>query len=323
VLRVYNQHGRRDNIYKARIKILVDALGVEAFRDEVEADYAAGRCDAFALPAEEERRIRAMFAPPAYPALPAETPRDRAADPAFDDWVKANVVPHRVVGYAIAVISLKPVGGIPGDASADQMDAVADLAERYSFGEIRVTHTQNLILPHVAQRDLYALWQALTAHGLASANYGRASDIIACPGLDYCSLANARSIPVAQRIAERLAAGGREREAGTLGIKISGCINACGHHHVGDIGLLGVEKNGAEAYQMTLGGDAGDRAALGAIVGRAFSAEEVTDAVETVIDVYLARRVNGERLAETVRRIGLGPFKERLYGTDEGGKDRP
>ena len=327
ILRVYNQEGRRDNIYKARIKILVDALGTEAFRDKVEAEYAASRDFAEKLPAAEIARIRAMFAPPAYDALdddPPELAVQRMADAAFDRWAAVNVARHRQPGYAIANISLKPVGGIPGDASADQMDAIADLADRYSLGELRVTHTQNLVLPHVAQRDLYALWRALAAHGLATANIGRASDIIACPGLDYCSLANTRSIPVAQRIGERLAADAtREALIGPLAIKISGCINACGHHHVGDIGLLGVDRNGAEAYQMTLGGEAGEDAALGAIVGRAFSYEEVPDAIERVVDVYLATRRDGERLAQTVKRIGLRPFKERLYGADQARSDRP
>jgi sulfite reductase (NADPH) hemoprotein beta-component len=323
ILRVYNQEGRRDNIHKARIKILVDALGAETFRDRVEAEYAASRDFAARLPDAELARIRAMFAPPAYDALDDDPPA-RAADPAFDRWAAVNVARHRQPGYAIATISLKPVGGIPGDITAAQMDAVADLADRYSLGEVRVTHTQNLVLPHVPQRELHALWRALSANGLGTANLGRASDIIACPGLDYCSLANARSIPVAQRIGERLAADpAREARIGPLAIKISGCINACGHHHVGDIGLLGVDRNGAEAYQMTLGGDAGENAALGAIVGRAFSYDEVPDAVDAVLEVYLAeRRDDGERLAQTVRRVGLQPFKERLYGADQARPDR-
>ena len=326
ILRVYNQEGRRDNIYKARIKILVDALGAEAFRDRVEAEYAASRDVAESLPAAEVERIRAMFEPPAYDALDDEPPElaiGRTAVPAFDRWVAVNVADHRQPGYAIVNISLKPVGGIPGDATADQMDAIAVLADRYSLGEIRVTHTQNLVLPYVPQRDLLELWHALAPLGLATANVGRASDIIACPGLDYCSLANARSIPVAQRIGERLAADpAREAAIGPLAIKISGCINACGHHHVGDIGLLGVDRNGAEAYQMTLGGEAGEDASLGAIVGRAFSYDEVPDAVDKVVDVYLAARRDGERLAQTVKRIGLQPFREKLYGADQAGADR-
>ena len=326
ILRVYNQAGRRDNIFKARIKILVDSMGVDGFREAVEAEWRASRDDLPPLPDSEFARIAAMFDPPDYARLADEPPAlvaARAADPGFDGWITSNVARHRAPGYAIVTISLKPVGGIPGDATAEQMEAVADLADRFSLGEVRVTHAQNLVLPHVTQQDLHDVWQGLRAHGLATANVGRGSDIISCPGLDYCSLANARSIPVAQRIGERLAARPEgEGAIGPLAIKISGCINACGHHHVGDIGLLGVDRNGEEAYQMSLGGDAGEDAALGAIVGRAFAYEEVPGAVDKVVDVWLAHRTSGERLAQTVKRIGLQPFKETLYDADQARPDR-
>jgi sulfite reductase (NADPH) hemoprotein beta-component len=237
----------------------------------------------------------------------------RERDPAFDAWAESNLVAHRAPGYAIVVLSLKPIGGVPGDATADQMDAVADLAERYSLDEVRVMHEQNLVLPHVRKRDLHALWQALLPIGLATPNIGQVTDMIACPGLDYCSLANARSIPVAQRIAERFGDAARGRTIGELKIKISGCINACGHHHVGHIGILGVDKKGEEFYQITLGGDATETAALGDLVGPAIPYDDVPDAIDTLVDTYLARRADGERFLDTYRRIGLQPFKEALY----------
>ena len=317
VLRVYNQLGRRDNLYKARIKILVHETGREEFTRLVEEEFARiANEDPPALPGAELARIRAYFQPPAYADLPATTPEldlALAANPAFARWVKTAVAQHKQAGYAIVTISLKPIGGIPGDASAEEMDAVADLSERFGFGEIRVSHEQNLVLPDVPRRDLFALWQALEAAGLATANVGLVSDIIACPGLDYCNLANARSIPIAQEISERFADLDRQHDIGELKVKISGCINACGHHHVGHIGILGVDRKGVEYYQVTLGGDASENAALGDITGPSFSGEAITDAVETIVTTYVAHREAGERFLDTYRRIGMKPFKEALY----------
>jgi sulfite reductase (NADPH) hemoprotein beta-component len=311
ILRVYNLHGRRDNIYKARIKILVNDLGAEAFAAQVEEDWLRIRDGALKLPAEEIARIDAYFAPPPFEAKPAVAAL-RPPDRAFDRWVTRNTHPHRQPGYAMVTISLKPIGGIPGDASAEQMDAVADLAERCSFDEVRVTHEQNLVLPHVRMGDLWEVYQALKAAGLAEANAGLVTDIIACPGLDYCALANARSIPVAQRISERLAA--RQDEIGDLKIKISGCINACGHHHVGHIGILGVEKRGEEHYQLLLGGSGAEDAALAAITGPGFGPEAIVDAVETVVDTYLKLRSGPqEPFLAAYGRLGPAPFKEALY----------
>jgi len=311
-LRVYNRHGRRDNIYKARIKILVDALGVAEFTRQVEEEYEQFRHDGVNLPAAEQRRIRAFFAPPKYDtALPAEPPA--VADPAFNAWRRTNTHAHRAAGYAIVTISLKPIGGIPGDATGEQMRAVAALAETFSLGEVRVTHEQNLVLPHVKQADLAAVWAGLAAAGLATANAGLVSDIISCPGLDYCSLANARSIPVAQRISERFADLRRQHDIGPLKIKISGCINACGHHHAGHIGLLGVDRKGEEFYQIMLGGSGDENAAIGELLGPGFSAADVVDAVEKVVQIYLDLRAPGEVFLAAVRRLGLAPFKERLY----------
>jgi len=321
ILRVYNQNGRRDNLYKARIKILVHETGVAEFTAMVEREWQEIRDGALTLPDAEVARIGADFAPPPLKALDGAAAQralaaQQAADPEFARWVGANTVRHRRSGYVIANISLKPPGKPPGDATGAQIDAVADLAERYSFGEARVTHEQNLVLAHVRQSDLYALWRALGRHGLAVANIGMVTDIIACPGLDYCNLATARSIPIAERIGERFHDADRQRDIGPISVNISGCINACGHHHVGNIGLLGVEKNGEEFYQITLGGDAGENAAIGDIIGPAFSETAVVDAVETIIDSYLGIRLGGEIFAETYRRLGAKPFKERLYGAD-------
>ncbi|MBY0422242.1 MAG: nitrite/sulfite reductase [Parvularculaceae bacterium] len=309
IMRVYNAQGRRDNIYKARIKILVAAEG-ENFRDAVETEWAAidkARVDA---PPGEIERIRSFFAPP-----PFETLTDEAAatdDEGFAAWRRLNVAPHKRAGYAVANISLKPHGAPPGDVTAEQMEIIADLADRYSFGEIRATHEQNLCLPHVRQRDLPALHAALAEAGLATANIGLASDIIACPGLDYCDLANARSIPIAQRIAERVKARGDEEDVGELKIKISGCINACGHHHVGHIGILGVDKKGEEFYQLMLGGSGAEDASLAEIAGRALSANEVVDAVDRIVDLYKERREGGERFLDVCRRLGPDAFKGAL-----------
>ena len=319
ILRVYNMHGRRDNKFKARIKILVHETGVENIGKEIEAEFEANKNGVLHLPEEEVRRIAAYFAPPAYKALPntsASLERARAADPAFAAWVENNVSPHRVPGYAIVTVSLKPIGGVPGDATAEQLDAVADLTERFSLDEIRVSHEQNLVLPHIAKDDLKALYDALLANGLATANAGLVTDIIACPGLDYCALANARSIPIAERISERFADAGRQQEIGALKIKISGCINACGHHHAGHIGILGVDRKGEEFYQITLGGSGDETASIGEIVGKGFSTAEVVDAVETVVNTYVAKRERAdETFLQTYRRLGPTPFKEALYGS--------
>jgi sulfite reductase (NADPH) hemoprotein beta-component len=316
ILRVYNLAGRRDNIYKARIKILVHETGREEFARQVEAEWAQIRDSAAELPAGEYDRIAAFFAPPAYETLAGDDAgfaRWRLEDRVFAQWARTNVAAHKQPGYAIANISLKPEGGIPGDATAEQMEAVAELAERFSLGEIRVTHEQNLVLPYVRQADLYALWQSLKGHDLATPNLGLVSDIIACPGLDYCALANARSIPVAQRISERFADLDRQHDIGELKVKISGCINACGHHHVGHIGLLGVDRKGEEYYQITLGGSADENTSLGDIVGPAVSYDAVVDAVETIVETYVQVRENGESFLETYRRVGKDPFKEKLY----------
>jgi len=316
IMRVYNQLGRRDNIFKARIKILVHAVGVEEFTRMVEEEWTHLKGGPVDLPPGELERILAYFAPLPFEDLASVSPHfeeKKATDPAFAAWAETNLFPHRVPGYSIVNLSLKPVGGVPGDASADQMDAVADLADRYSFGEIRVTHEQNLVFAHVRQQDLYELWQALVPLGMATANIGLTTDIIACPGLDYCDLANARSIPVAQRITERFDDIARIHDIGELRLKISGCINACGHHHVGHIGILGVDKKGEEFYQITLGGDATETAALGELIGPAFSSDDVVDAVETIVETYVDVRANGERFLDTYRRVGADPFKEKLY----------
>ncbi len=316
ILRVYNQLGRRDNLYKARIKILVRSEGIENFARLVEEEWSHIKDSALQLPLDEIARIDNYFAPPRYESLDdnvREFEVKRFEEQAFASWVRTNVTAHKQPGYAVATISLKPTGKPPGDASAWQMDAVADLAESYSHSEIRVTHEQNLVLAHVKKSDLYALWQGLQDVELATPNVGLLSDMIACPGLDYCNLANARSIPVAQRISERFSDLGRQQDIGNLKIKISGCINACGHHHVGHIGLLGVDKKGEEFYQITLGGSADENTAIGKIVGPAFSYDDVVGAVEDIVDTYLQYRTDGEEFSDTFRRVGLTPFKEKLY----------
>lgn len=318
ILRVYNQYGRRDNIYKARIKILVHELGIEKFSREVEEEWRHIRNSSLQIDDEVIEDIRSRFSYPAYEKLPhmPDELRQAAADPAFEAWRKNSVASHKVQGYSIVTISLKPVGGPPGDATAEQMDALADLAEKYSFGEIRVGHEQNLALPHVAKRDLPALWRALDKFGLATPNVNLISDIIACPGLDYCSLANARSIPIAQELTRRFANHELANLIGRLHINISGCINACGHHHVGHIGILGVEKNGEEVYQITIGGRADENAALGNLIGPGVKFEEVADVIEDVVEAYLALRERPEELfIDTVKRLGVEPFKERVYAT--------
>ena len=316
IMRVYNQLGRRDNLFKARIKILVHELGAEAFTEMVEEEWGYIKETGVELPAEEFERIQAYFAPPPYEALPTQNREfevRRFEDRDFAGWLRSNVSAHKMPGYAIVSISLKPEGGVPGDLTAEQMDAVADLAERYGFGEIRVSHEQNLVLADVKLADLFELWRELGALDLATPNIGLISDIIACPGLDYCNLANARSIPVAQQISRRFAELTRQGDVGEIKLKISGCINACGHHHVGNIGILGLDKKGEEYYQITLGGNADENAAIGKIVGPAFPYDEVVDAVETIVDTYLDVRQNGEKFSETFARVGITPFKEKLY----------
>ncbi|MFM5955420.1 MAG: nitrite/sulfite reductase [Novosphingobium sp.] len=311
VLRVWNRHARRDNIHKQRMKILVHDLGQEEFSRQVEEAFVHFLALGQDVPQAEYDRIAAYFAPPAFEQGLSEA--IDLSDPTFAAWVRNQTAAHKAPGYAIANISLKPIGGIPGDISADQMDAVADLAERFSFGEIRATHAQNLTLPHVRKADLPALWQELRAAGLADANLDLITDIIACPGLDYCSLANARSIPVAQKIAERFADLDRQEDIGELKIKISGCINACGHHHAGNIGILGVDKKGTENYQLLLGGSGDEDTSQGKITGPGFDEDGVVDALERAVEHYRAVRTPGERFIDTYRRVGMDGFKEAIY----------
>ncbi|PZR37113.1 nitrite/sulfite reductase [Caulobacter segnis] len=316
ILRVYNRHGRRDNIYKARIKILVAALGAEEFARQVEEEWSkidAARAD---LPASELARIRAAFAKTPFETLPARSEAfetAKANDSAFARFVRNNVRAHKQPGYAIVEISLKAQEQTPGDASADQLDVVADLAERYGFSDLRVTHAQNLVLPHVKLDDLPTVFAALQAANLATPNIDLVSDIIACPGLDYCALANARAIPIAQDIARQFADLDRAEQVGELKIKISGCINACGHHHVAHIGILGVDKKGEEFYQLSLGGSGAEDATIGKILGPALPADKVATAVDQLVGAYLAVRADGERFLDTYRRVGLEPFKEAVY----------
>jgi sulfite reductase (NADPH) hemoprotein beta-component len=316
VLRVYNRLGRRDNSYKARIKILVAAMGAEEFGRQVEAEWLQIDPALTDLPDTELARIRGHFNPPAFETLPrvsAAFDAAKAADPALARFARNNVHAHKQAGYGIVDISLKAPGETPGDASAEQMEAVADLAERYAFGEIRVTHEQNLVLPHVKLDDIAAVHAGLKAVGLATANINLVSDIIACPGLDYCALANARAIPIAQDIARRFADPDLAEDIGELKIKISGCINACGHHHVGHIGILGVDKKGEEFYQLTLGGSGAEDAEVGKILGPALPADRVTWAIDELISVYRRERREGERFLDTYRRTGVTPFKEAVY----------
>ena len=317
ILRVYNLYGRRDNKFKARIKILVHETGAEEFARQVEAEWQELKDSELKLPEADIRAIDAYFAPPALVPRPEGDESVRLArldSKSFAEWLDQNVVTHRHPDYAAVTISLKGIGEVPGDASASQMEAVAGLAERYAFDEIRVSHEQNLILPHVARADLKTVYDGLVEIGFATANSNLISDIIACPGLDYCGLANARSIIVAQNISKRFASLERQRDIGELKLKISGCINACGHHHVGHIGILGVEKKGAELYQVTLGGSADENTSVGEIIGRGFGPDEITDAIETIVETYLAIRSDaGEKFIDAYRRLGPAPFKEALY----------
>ncbi len=318
ILRVYNLFGRRDNKYKARIKILVHETGIDELRKLVEEEFEQIRGGMLGLPAEEVERIRAYFAPPALierPEVSSKLDAARTCNPALDRFARQNLHRHKTPGYTSLTISLKPIGGIPGDASADQMDAVADIAEKWAFSEIRVSHEQNLILPHLALDDVPAVFEALAAAGLATANAGAITDIIACPGLDYCALANARSIPIASQLSERFGAPDRQDEIGPLSIKISGCINACGHHHVGHIGILGVDRKGEEFYQISLGGNPDESASIGDIIGPGFFGDGIVDAVETVVDTYIKLRTSPEEnFLAAYRRLGQTPFKEALYG---------
>ncbi|EJK84830.1 nitrite/sulfite reductase [Rhizobium sp. AP16] len=319
VMRVYNLHGRRDNKYKARIKILVHETGAEELARQVEVEFAKLKDTELKLPEADVQAISAYFAPPALPQRAEgweSLARWKKTDPDFARWVQQNVQPHKNPDYGMVTISLKPIGGIPGDASDAQMDVVADIAEEYACDEIRVSHEQNLILPHVALADLEAVYRGLVSAGLETANAGLITDIIACPGLDYCALANARSIPLAQEISTRFGSAERQAEIGELKIKISGCINACGHHHVGHIGLLGVEKKGAELYQITLGGSGDEHTSIGEIIGRGFEPNKVTDAIETIVDTYLGLRLDpSEIFLDAYRRVGPQPFKDALYGS--------
>lgn len=311
-LRVWNRWARRDNIHKQRIKILVHDLGQEEFTRQVEEEWQAILPNGSDVPMAEFDRIATYFAPPAFETGLSDDLD--LSDPDFAVWVKQQVIAHKAPGHAIVNISVKPIGGIPGDATADQIDLMADLATRYSHDELRITHAQNVVLPHVKKQDLYAVWQALDEAGLATPNLDLISDIIACPGLDYCSLANARSIPIAQKIAARFANFDRQRDLGELKLKISGCINACGHHHAGHIGILGVDRKGTENYQLLLGGSGAEDASLGKITGPGFDEDGIVDAIERTIDKYREVRTDGERFLDTYRRVGMDPFKEAIYG---------
>ena len=315
ILRVFNRHGRRDNKYKARIKILVAALGAEEFARQVEEEWSKVGT-AGDLPDTEIARIRGAFAPTAFDSLVNRSEvfeAAKAADPALARFARNNLREHKRAGYTIVEISLKGIGDTPGDATSDQMDVVADLAERYGQNDIRVTHEQNLVLPHVKLDDVPAVFAALKAAGVGTPNINLISDIIACPGLDYCALANARAIPIAQDIARTFADQDRAELIGELKIKISGCINACGHHHVGHIGILGVDKKGEEFYQLTLGGSGAEDAAVGSALGPALPADRVAPAIDILVDVYLRERAEGERFLDTFRRTGVAPFKEAVY----------
>ncbi|MBK1679681.1 nitrite/sulfite reductase [Rhodocyclus tenuis] len=319
VLRVYNRHGRRDNMYKARIKILVQSLGVEEFRRQVEAEWALYRDGPLTLTDEEFARVAADFAPPAYTAVNdlagerAALDRLAAGEPGFARWLSRNVHAHKVAGYAAVTLSLKKTGVAPGDITAEQMDVVADLAERFSFGELRSSHEQNLVLADVRLSDLPEVWRISAAAGLATPNIGLLTDIICCPGGDLCSLANARSVPVAEAVQQRFADADALDKLGKLSLNISGCMNSCGHHHLADIGILGVDKNGEEWYQITLGGRQGNAATIGSVIGPSFRADEVPEVVEALVAVHRENAAPGELFADSLARIGSPPFRERAY----------
>jgi sulfite reductase (NADPH) hemoprotein beta-component len=318
ILRIYNQYGRRDNIYKARIKILVKAIGIEEFARQVEAEWLDIKDGPATLTEAELKRVAAYFVDPTYKNLPAVdttfTQQQLDRKP-FANWVKRNVKPHKKAGYAAVVLSLKKPGVAPGDATADQMDFVADIADQFSFGEIRVTHEQNLVLADVEQAQLFSLWEVAKAHGLATPNIGLLTDIICCPGGDFCSLANAKSIPIALEITDRFNDLDYLHDIGELELNMSGCINACGHHHVGNIGILGVDKDGSEWYQVSIGGAQGNDSAIGKIIGPSFSAGQMPEVIERIVKVYLRDRINNERFIDTAQRLGIAPFKEFVYAT--------
>jgi sulfite reductase (NADPH) hemoprotein beta-component len=316
-LRVYNRHGRRDNKYKARIKILVKALGIEAFAREVEEEWQYLRDGPAQLTEDEYERVASAFVAPPYRER-ADTHLDfgtqLSAHPAFARWVQRNVQAHKVPGYASVVLSTKPGSAAPpGDVTSEQMEAVAEWAERFGFAEIRIAHEQNIVLPDVPKADLFALWRLACEHNLGSANVGLLTDIIACPGGDFCALANAKSIPIAQAIQARFDDLDYLHDLGDISFNISGCMNACGHHHIGNIGILGVDKNGSEWYQITLGGAQGKNSALGKVIGPSFSAAEVPGVIEQIIDTFVRYRESEELFVDTLQRIGLEPFKEAVY----------
>ena len=316
ILRIYNRHGRRDNKYKARIKILVRAMTPETFAERVDQEWAQLKDGPSTLPAAELDRVKACFAPPDYPNRDDQTAllaEQRLKSPDFNNWVRNNVSSHKVAGYAIATLSTKHPGVPSGDVSDAQMDAVADWADEFGFGEIRISHEQNFVLPDVAQEHLCALWQRASEMALATPNVGLLTDIVCCPGGDYCSLANAKSIPIAQAIQQRYDDYDYLHDLGPIDLNISGCMNACGHHHVGHIGILGVDKKGAEFYQVSLGGDAGSDASLGRIIGPSFARDDVPRVIEQILDVYVSRRIEEEPFLSCFRRIGVQPFKERVY----------
>ncbi|TFW35015.1 nitrite/sulfite reductase [Massilia horti] len=316
VMRVYNQYGRRDNKYKARIKILLKSLGVEEFARQVEEEWADLKDGPETLTEEELARVAAYFTPPAYEQLENIDPLAAHADnKAFAKWLERNVKPHKVPGYASVVLSLKKTGVPPGDATAEQMDFVADMADQHSFGELRVTHEQNLVLADVKQSELFEVWTKIKAKGLATPNIGFLTDIISCPGGDFCSLANAKSIPIAAAIAERFDNLDFQYDIGDIELNISGCINACGHHHVGNIGVLGVDKDGSEWYQVSIGGAQGDNAAIGKIIGPSFSAVQMPEVIGRLLEVYVRDRTEDERFVDTVQRLGIAPFKDHVYAT--------
>lgn len=318
ILRVYNQYGRRDNIYKARIKILVKAIGIEEYRRQVEVEWQDIKDGPGTVTEEELNRVAAFFTAPAYETLSADNAdfeAKKAEDKAFKNWLTRNVKAHKVPGYAAVVLSVKKTGVPPGDATAEQLDFMADLADRYSFGELRVTHEQNVVLSDVKLSDLYAVWQEAKAHGLATPNIGLLTDMICCPGGDFCSLANAKSIPIAEAIAERFDNLDFQHDIGDIELNISGCINACGHHHVGNIGILGVDKDGSEWYQVSIGGAQGNVSSIGKIIGPSFSAHQMPTVIERLLEVYVRDRIEDERFIDTTRRIGVTPFKEHVYAT--------
>jgi len=319
IMRVYNQYGRRDNMYKSRIKILVKALGIEEFRRQVEADWVDIKGGPGTLTVEEVKRVAEYFAAPGYDVSAEKDPAldlFREQNKAFADWMQRNVRPHKVPGYAAVLLSLKKTGVAPGDVTADQMDRIADMADRYSFGELRATHKQNLVLADVKQSDLVSLWKEASAHGLATPNIGLLTDMICCPGADFCTLAFARSIPLAKMISDRFDRVDFLHDIGEIELNMSGCVNACGHNHVGHIGIIGVDKkDGGEWYQVSIGGAQGNHAAIGKILGPSFNFQQMPEVIDRILQVYLRERLEDEPFIDTVRRIGVEPFKEWVYAT--------